>query len=31
MANSYIEYASGLTATTYDVPFNVLSITDVNV
>ena len=31
MANSYIEYTSGLTATTYDVPFNVLSITDVNV
>ena len=31
MANSYIEYASGLTATTYSVPFNVLSITDVNV
>ena len=31
MANSYIEYTSGLTATTYSVPFNVLSITDVNV
>jgi hypothetical protein len=31
MANSYIEYTSGLTATTYSVPFNVLSIQDVNV
>ena len=31
MANSYIEYTSGLTATTYSVPFNVLSIDDVNV
>ena len=31
MANSYIEYTSGLTETTYDVPFNVLSINDVNV
>jgi hypothetical protein len=31
MANSYIEYTSGLTATTYSVPFNFLSITDVNV
>ena len=31
MANSYIEYTSGLTATTYSVPFNVLSINDVNV
>ena len=31
MANSYIEYTSGLTETTYDVPFNVLSIDDVNV
>ena len=31
MANSYIEYTSGLTATTYSVPFNVLSITNVNV
>ena len=31
MANSYIEYTSGLTATTYDVPFNFLSIDDVNV
>jgi hypothetical protein len=31
MANSYIEYTSGLTETTYSVPFNVLSITDVNV
>ena len=31
MANSYIEYTSGLTSTTYDVPFNVLSIDDVNV
>lgn len=31
MANSYIEYTSGLTATTYSVPFNFLSIDDVNV
>ena len=31
MANSYIEYTSGLTATTYSVPFNFLSIQDVNV
>ena len=31
MANSYIEYTSGLTATTYSVPFNVLSIDDINV
>ncbi len=31
MANSYIEYTSGLTATTYDVPFNFLSIDNVNV
>ena len=31
MANSYIEYTSGLTATTYDVPFNFLSIDDVKV
>lgn len=31
MANSYIEYTSGLTETTYDVPFNVLSIDDVKV
>ena len=31
MANSYIEYTSGLTETTYSVPFNVLSIDDINV
>ena len=31
MANSYIEYTSGLTSTTYDVPFNFLSIDDVKV
>ena len=31
MANSYIEYTSGLTETTYSVPFNFLSIDDVNV
>ena len=31
MANSYIEYTSGLTATTYSVPFNFLSIDDVKV
>ncbi len=29
MANSFIDYTSGLSATTFDVPFNVLSITDV--
>jgi len=31
MANSYIEYNQNLSETTYDVPFNVLSIDDVNV
>jgi hypothetical protein len=31
MANSYIEYNQNLSETTYSVPFNVLSIDDVNV
>ena len=31
MANSYIEYNQNLSETTYSVPFNVLSINDVNV
>ena len=31
MANSYIEYDQNLSETTYDVPFNVLSINDVKV
>jgi microcystin-dependent protein len=31
MANSYIEYNQNLSETTYDVPFNFLSIDDVNV
>ena len=31
MAKSYIEYTSGLTATTYSVPFNYISIDDVMV
>jgi len=31
MTNSYIEYNQNLSETTYDVPFNVLSIDDVNV
>ena len=31
MANSYIEYHQNLSETTYSVPFNVLSIDDVNV
>jgi hypothetical protein len=31
MANSYVEYSSGLTATTYSIPFNYIAITDVNV
>jgi hypothetical protein len=29
MANSYVEYSSGLTATTYNIPFNYISIDDV--
>lgn len=29
MANSYVEYSSGLTATTYTIPFKYISITDV--
>ena len=31
MANSYVEYSSGLTATTYNIPFNYISIDDVQV
>ena len=31
MANSYVEYDSGLTETTYDIPFKYISISDVNV
>ena len=31
MANSYVEYSSGLTATTYSIPFNYIAIADVNV
>jgi hypothetical protein len=29
MPNSYVEYSSGLTATTYNIPFNYISIDDV--
>jgi len=29
MANSYVEYSSGLTATTYNIPFNFISVDDV--
>ena len=29
MPQSYVEYSSGLTATTYSVPFNYLSIDDI--
>ena len=31
MANSYIEYDTGLTETTYDIPFKYISISDVDV
>ena len=31
MANSYVEYSSGLTATTYSIPFNYIAIADVEV
>jgi len=31
MANSYVEYSSGLTATTYSIPFNYIAIADVGV
>ena len=31
MANSYVEYSSGLTATTYSIPFKYIAITDVAV
>jgi hypothetical protein len=31
MANSYVEYSSGLTATTYSIPFKYIAIADVEV